>query len=102
KGSANHGKPKATFQPGYDPGAKVTVFAEGPRGSLTKQMVARLGLDRGRNPQVYTLGVQELWDLPAGRVRRGPVSHTAGWPLSSRQFGGGFIYALSDPRLAVV
>ena len=101
KGIDKHGKPKANFQPGYDLGAKVTVFAEGPRGSLTKQMVARLGLDRGRNPQVYTLGVKELWDLPAGRVRRGQVIHTAGWPLSSRQFGGGFIYALSDTRLSV-
>ena len=64
-------------------------------------MVARLGLDRGRNPQVYTLGVKELWDIPAGRVRCGQVVHTAGWPLSSRQFGGGFIYAVSDTRLSV-
>src|SRR2546425_5653420 len=101
KGIDKHGKPKANFQPGYDLGAKVTVFAEGPRGSLTKQLVARLGLDRGRNPQVYTLGVKELWDVPAGRVRRGQVIHTAGWPLSSRQFGGGFIYAVSDTRLSV-
>ena len=101
KGIDKHGKPKANFQPGYDLRAKVTVFAEGPCGSLTKQMVARLGLDRGRNPQVYTLGVKELWDVPAGRVRRGQVIHTAGWPLSRRQFGGGFIYAVSDTRLSV-
>jgi len=101
KGIDKHGKPKANFQPGYDLRAKVTVFAEGPRGSLTKQLVARLGLDRGRNPQVYTLGVKELWDIPAGRVRCGQVIHTAGWPLSSRQFGGGFIYAVSDTRLSV-
>ena len=101
KGIDKHGKPKANFQPGYDLRAKVTVFAEGPRGSLTKQLVARLGLDRGRNPQVYTLGVKELWDVPAGRVHRGQVIHTAGWPLSSRQFGGGFIYAVSDTRLSV-
>ena len=101
KGIDKQGKPKANFQPGYDLRAKVTVFAEGPRGSLTKQLVARLGLDRGRNPQVYTLGVKELWDVPAGRVHRGQVIHTAGWPLSSRQFGGGFIYAVSDTRLSV-
>ena len=101
KGIDKQGKPKANFQPGYDLRAKVTVFAEGPRGSLTKQLVARLGLDRGRNPQVYTLGVKELWEVPPGRVRRGQVIHTAGWPLSSRQFGGGFIYAVSDTRLSV-
>ena len=101
KGIDKHGKPKANFQPGYDLRAKVTVFAEGPRGSLTKQLVRRLGLDRSRNPQLYTLGVKELWDVPAGRVHRGQVIHTAGWPLSGRQFGGGFIYAVSDTRLSV-
>ncbi|HEV2234903.1 MAG TPA: electron transfer flavoprotein-ubiquinone oxidoreductase [Terriglobia bacterium] len=101
KGVDRNGNQKANFQPGYDLRAKVTVFAEGPRGSLAKQLIARLGLDRGRNPQVYTLGVKELWEVPAGRIRRGEVIHTAGWPLSSRQFGGGFIYALSDTRVSI-
>src|SRR5579859_1227983 len=101
KGVDRSGNQKANFQPGYDLRAKVTVFAEGPRGSLAKQLIARLGLDRGRNPQVYTLGVKELWEVPAGRIRRGEVIHTAGWPLSSRQFGGGFIYALSDTRISI-
>ncbi len=101
KGLDKNGKPKSNFQPGYDLHAKVTVFAEGPRGSLTKQLVSRLSLDRGCNPQVYAVGVKELWDIPAGRIERGHVIHTAGWPLNPRQFGGGFIYALSDTRLAV-
>jgi electron-transferring-flavoprotein dehydrogenase len=101
KGLDKSGKPKPNFQPGYDLRAKVTVFAEGPRGSLTKQLIHRLDLARACNPDVYTLGVKELWDLPAGRVRRGQVIHTAGWPLSSRQFGGGFIYALSDTRISL-
>jgi electron-transferring-flavoprotein dehydrogenase len=101
KGVDKDGKPKSNFQPGYNLRAKVTVFAEGPRGSLTKQLVKRLGLDRGRNPQVYTAGVKELWEIPAGRVRAGQVIHTAGWPLTSRQFGGGFVYALSETRLSV-
>ncbi len=101
KGIDKNGDRKANFQSGYNLRAKVTVFAEGPRGSLTKQVVERLGLDRGRNPQVYTLGVKELWDIPAGRIGRGHVIHTAGWPLSTRQFGGGFIYALSDTRVSV-
>lgn len=101
KGLDKGGKPKPNFQPGCDLRAKVTIFAEGPRGSLTKQLVRKLDLDRGRNPQVYTLGVKELWSTPAGRVRRGQVIHTAGWPLSSRQFGGGFIYALSDTLVSL-
>ena len=101
KGVDRSGSHKGNFQPGYDLRAKVTVFAEGPRGSLAKQLIAKLGLDRGRNPQVYTLGVKELWEIPAGRIGRGEVIHTAGWPLSSRQFGGGFIYALSDTRVSI-
>ena len=101
KGVDKNWKPKSNFQPGYDVRAKVTVFAEGPRGSLTKQLVSRLGLDRGCNPQVFTLGVKEQWEIPAGRIEPGRVTHTAGWPLRGRQFGGGFIYALSDTRLAV-
>ena len=101
KGVDKNGKPKSNFQPGYNLRAKVTVFAEGTRGSLTKQLVRKLELDRGCNPQSYTAGVKELWEIPAGRVRAGRVIHTAGWPLSSRQFGGGFIYALSETRLSV-
>jgi electron-transferring-flavoprotein dehydrogenase len=101
KGVDKNGQPKSNFQPGYDLRAKVTVFAEGPRGSLAKSLIKRLGLDRGRNPDVYTVGVKEVWDIPAGRIRPGQVIHTAGWPLTSRQFGGGFIYALSETRLSV-
>jgi electron-transferring-flavoprotein dehydrogenase len=101
KGSDRNGNRKPNYQPGYDLRAKVTVFAEGPRGSLTKQLISSLGLDRGRNPQVYAVGVKELWEIPAGRIERGHVIHTAGWPLSSGQFGGGFIYALSDTRASV-
>ncbi len=101
KGIDKNGNPKSNFQPGYDLRAKVTVFAEGTRGSLTKELVRRQGLDRSANPQAYSLGVKELWQIPAGRVRRGQVIHTAGWPLGSRQFGGGFIYALEETQLSV-
>ncbi|MEJ2006660.1 MAG: electron transfer flavoprotein-ubiquinone oxidoreductase [Acidobacteriota bacterium] len=101
KGIDKDGNPKSNFQPGYDLRAKVTVFAEGTRGSLTKQLIRRQGLDRNANPQAYSLGVKELWQIPTGRVARGHVMHTAGWPLSSRQFGGGFIYALEDTYLSV-
>jgi len=101
KGVDRNGNPKANFQPGYDLRAKVTVFAEGPRGSLTKTLVKRLGLDRGRNPQNYALGAKELWEIPPGRIARGEVIHTAGWPLDSSQFGGGFIYALSETQISI-
>ena len=101
KGIDRNGNRKPNFQPGPDLRAKLTVFAEGPRGSLTKQLMARFKLDQDCNPQVYTVGVKELWEVPAGRIRRGEVIHTAGWPLSSKQFGGGFIYALSETLLSV-
>jgi len=101
KGIGRDGNRKPNFQPGYDLRAKVTVFAEGPRGSLTKTLVKRLGLDRERNPQNYALGVKELWEIPAGRIARGEVIHTAGWPLGSRQFGGGFVYALSETQISI-
>ena len=101
KGLDRAGKPKANFQPGIDIRAKITVFAEGPRGSLSKALIGKLGLDKGRNPQSYALGVKELWEVPAGRLPQGHVIHTAGWPLSSRQFGGGFLYALSDKVLSL-
>ena len=101
KGIDREGKRKPNFLPGYDLRAKVTVFAEGPRGSLTKQLIRRFDLDRGSNPQVYTVGIKELWEIPAGRIKRGEVIHTAGWPLTSKQFGGGFIYALSETLVSV-
>jgi electron-transferring-flavoprotein dehydrogenase len=101
KGVDKSGNPKSNFQPGYDLRAKVTVFAEGTRGSLTKQLVRKKGLRGEANPQAYSLGVKELWQIPAGRLRRGQVIHTAGWPLSRRQFGGGFIYALEETQLSV-
>ncbi len=101
KGVDRNGHPKSNHQLGYDLRAKLTVFAEGTHGSLTKQLVAQLGLDRGRNPRSYALGIKELWEIPAGRVKPGNVIHTAGWPLSSRQFGGGFIYALSGTQLSL-
>lgn len=101
KGIDRNGNPKSNFQPGYDLRAKVTVLAEGTRGSLTQQLVCQQGLDRAANPQAYSLGVKELWQVPAGRISRGQVIHTAGWPLSGRQFGGGFIYALEETQLSV-
>ncbi len=96
KGIDKEGKPKANFEPGVDLLAKVTVLGEGVRGSLTKKLVARLGLDEGREPQVYSLGVKELWELPDGRYPAGRVTHTLGFPSDQRTYGGGWIYGMQN------
>jgi electron-transferring-flavoprotein dehydrogenase len=100
KGLYKDGKPKDNFTPGYELRAKVTVLAEGPRGSLTKDLVAQKKLD-GLNPQVYSIGVKELWDVPEGRIAPGWVAHTLGWPLDSSMYGGGWIYGLRDNRVSL-
>jgi len=99
KGVDKEGKPKDNYTPGYELRAKVTVLAEGPRGSLTKEMVNRLKLD-GLNPQVYGIGIKELWEVPEGRIKPGYVAHTLGWPLDSSMYGGGWIYGLPENRVS--
>ena len=99
KGVDKDGKPKDNYTPGYELRAKVTVLAEGPRGSLTKEMVSRLKLD-GLNPQVYGIGIKELWETPAGRIAPGYVAHTLGWPLDSSMYGGGWMYGLPGNRVS--
>jgi electron-transferring-flavoprotein dehydrogenase len=100
KGVDKNGKPKDNFTPGYELRAKVTVLAEGPRGSLTKEMVSRLKLD-GLNPQIYGIGIKELWDVPAGRIETGYVAHTLGWPLPSDMYGGFWIYGMQNQRVSI-
>src|ERR1700688_1670505 len=100
KGRDKDGKPKDNFTPGYELRAKVTVLAEGPRGSLTKTLVAEKHLD-GLNPQVYSIGIKELWEVPPGRINPGWVAHTLGWPLDSSMYGGGWIYGLRDNRVSL-
>jgi len=100
KGVDKNGKPKDNFTPGYELRAKVTVLAEGPRGSLTKDLVNKLKLD-GLNPQVYGLGIKELWDVQPGRIDAGYVAHTLGWPLDSEIYGGGWIYGMRENRVSL-
>jgi electron-transferring-flavoprotein dehydrogenase len=100
KGLDKDGKPKENFTPGYELRAKVTVLAEGPRGSLTKELVSRLDLD-GLNPQAYAIGIKELWEVPPGRIAPGSVAHTLGWPLDSSMHGGGWLYGMRDNRVSV-
>jgi len=96
KGIDAEGKAKANFEPGVDLFAKVTVLGEGVRGSLTKRLIQRLDLDKGREPQIYSLGVKELWELPDDRYPTGRVTHTLGFPSDQWTYGGGWIYGMQN------
>jgi electron-transferring-flavoprotein dehydrogenase len=101
RGVGRHGEQKPTFEPGVDIHAKVTIFCDGVRGNLTKQLLSRLPLMEGREPQQFAIGVKELWEVPADRVAPGTVIHTLGYPLRMEEFGGGFIYAMPGGRLSL-
>ena len=92
KGVDKNNQPKANFEPGYDLKSKIVVLAEGTRGSCTKQLISRFQLDKDRNPQTYGVGIKELWEVPAGRIAPGEVIYTMGWPLTTKEYGGGWIY----------
>jgi flavin-dependent dehydrogenase len=96
KGIDKLGQRKPNYEPGVDVRAKITIIAEGPRGTLSKQLAGMFDLYSGKNPQVYSLGVKELWQLPDDRFAPGTVIHTFGWPLDADTFGGGFIYGMKD------
>ena len=100
KGVDKNGKPKDNFTPGYELRARVTVLAEGPRGSITKKVVQELHLDN-INPQDYSIGIKELWEVPPGRIATGYVAHTMGWPVDSSKYGGGWIYGMRDNRVSI-
>jgi electron-transferring-flavoprotein dehydrogenase len=92
KGVDKEGHQKSNFEPGYDLQAKVVILAEGTRGSLTKNLIEKFNLTRDTNPQTYGVGVKELWEVPAGRIAPGEVIYTMGWPLTTREYGGAWIY----------
>jgi electron-transferring-flavoprotein dehydrogenase len=96
KGVDKNNQPKSNFEPGYDLKAKITILAEGPRGSLTKQLVEKLDLMKDRNPQTYGVGIKELWEVPSGRIAPGEVIYTMGWPLTTKEYGGAWIYGGKD------
>ena len=101
KGLDHNGQPKANYEPGPDLLAKVVIIAEGPRGTLAKQAIEKLQLGAGRDPQVYAVGVKELWQCAPGSVKPGSVIHTFGFPLPNETFGGGFIYGMNNDVLDV-
>ncbi len=89
------------FQAGTSIEAKLTIFAEGTRGSLTKMLIKKFNLNKDRNEQVFSLGCKELWSVPEGNIEAGRIYHTMGYPLDNDEFGGGFIYGLNDNKVAV-
>jgi electron-transferring-flavoprotein dehydrogenase len=96
KGLDKNNQQKSNFEPGYELQAKITILAEGSRGSLTKQLINKFDLVKDRNPQTYGQGVKELWEVPSGRIAPGEVIYTMGWPLTSREYGGAWIYGGKD------
>ena len=100
-GVARDGHPKDSFTRGMELRAKYTLLAEGARGSLTKTLIARFGLDAGREPQKFGIGLKELWEVAPQRHRPGLVQHSFGWPLDNRTGGGSFLYHLDDRLVSV-
>ncbi len=96
KGVDKENHPKSNFEPGYDLKAKITILAEGTRGSLTKELINRFDLAKDRNPQTYGVGVKELWEVPSGRIAPGEVIYAMGWPLTTKEYGGAWIYGSKD------
>jgi electron-transferring-flavoprotein dehydrogenase len=101
RGIGKHGEQKPNFEPGVDIRAKVTILTDGVRGNITKAVVRRLALDAGRSPQLYAIGIKELWEIPKERLSAGTVIHTMGYPLRMEEFGGAFIYAMPDGVVSV-
>jgi electron-transferring-flavoprotein dehydrogenase len=100
-GVARDGEHKPDYQPGLELHAKYTFFAEGCRGHLTKQLIRTFDLARDAQPQIYGLGIKELWDIDPARHVPGKVIHTQGWPLDDDANGGGFLYHQADGQVAL-
>ena len=100
-GVGRDGQPKGSFEPGVELHARVTVFAEGCRGHLTKSLFERFDLRAGADPQTYGIGIKELWEIDPAKHEQGLVVHTLGWPLDRSTYGGSFLYHLEDNQVAV-
>ncbi len=100
-GIDRHGEPTAAFQLGMELHAKYTLFAEGARGHLGTQLMAKFDLTKDRDPQTYAIGLKEVWEIDPALHKPGLVVHTAGWPLASDTYGGSFLYHLENNQVAV-
>ncbi|WP_073465390.1 electron transfer flavoprotein-ubiquinone oxidoreductase [Rhizobacter sp. OV335] len=100
-GVGKDGEPTGEFQLGMELHAKYTVFAEGARGQLGRQLIARFKLDDGRDPQTYALGIKELWEIDPAKAKPGHVIHSLGWPMDNSTYGGGFLYHMEDNKVTL-
>lgn len=100
-GIGKDGEPTADYAPGMELWGRQTVFAEGCRGSLSKQLIKQFALDKDSQPQTYGIGIKELWEVDPAQSKPGTVAHTAGWPMDSHTYGGSFLYHLDDNKVAV-
>jgi electron-transferring-flavoprotein dehydrogenase len=101
RGIGKDGQPKGAFEPGADIHARVTIFADGVRGHLTKQLYQDLQIGAGAKPPQFAIGIKELWDVPKDRLKPGTVIHTLGYPLREEEFGGSWLYAMADGRISI-
>ncbi len=100
-GINKEGEPTAEFQLGMELHGKYTIFAEGARGHLGKQLIAKYRLDAGKDPQSYGLGIKEVWEIDPKRHSPGFVMHTAGWPMNNDTYGGAFLYHMEDNKVSL-
>ncbi|MEO6746513.1 MAG: electron transfer flavoprotein-ubiquinone oxidoreductase [Caldimonas sp.] len=100
-GVAKDGELTGDFQLGMELRAKYTIFAEGARGQLGRQLIAKFKLDAGKDPQTYALGIKELWEIDPSKARPGHVIHALGWPMDAKTYGGGFLYHLEGNKVTV-
>ncbi|CAG4883561.1 Electron transfer flavoprotein-ubiquinone oxidoreductase [Georgfuchsia toluolica] len=100
-GVGRDGQPTDAYAPGMELLGKYTLFAEGARGHLGKQLLAKYKLDAGKDPQTYAIGIKELWEVDPVKAKPGLVVHTSGWPIQDGTFGGGFLYHLNDNKVTL-
>jgi electron-transferring-flavoprotein dehydrogenase len=100
-GVGKNGEPTGNFQLGMELHAKYTLFCEGARGNLGRQLAAKFKLNQNADPQVYGLGIKELWQIDPAKHKPGLVIHTAGWPLETDTYGGSFLYHMDDNQVMV-
>jgi len=100
-GVARDGRPTSAFAPGVELCGKYTVFAEGARGHLGRELIQHFSLAEGRDPVSFSIGLKEVWEVDPSHAKPGLVVHTAGWPMQDDAFGGGFLYQMEDNRLSV-
>jgi electron-transferring-flavoprotein dehydrogenase len=100
-GRLRDGSPGPSYQPGMELVAKYTLFAEGSRGQLGKELEEKFQLRQGKDPQIFGIGIKELWEIAEDRHQPGLVIHTGGWPLDAKTYGGGFMYHMEDNLVSI-